>query len=273
MINQFGKEPFKLIFFLKQAENLISHTEIRGISFFFNFRAMRLILFTFLMGLYLPLAAQEDYEVYQGDTINRFDATGKKQGEFRKYYPDGTLFSTAFFKDDIPEGTFKKYYPNGDIQAMLQYTGDSAKMVSFHRNGKVSTTGTYIGTEKQGTWRYFNEAETLSAIEHYKHGSKTGHWQVFFEDGKIASEEHWKENALVDTVKTYFNSGQIKRLLPIVNGKANGIATVFHPNGKVFIKGKYSAGLKHGKWQTFDTDGKLVETQNYIRGSLQESDN
>ena len=48
----------------------------------------------------------QSYKVFKGDTINRLDKQGKKQGLWRKYYSNDSLFSQGVFKDNIHTGTF-----------------------------------------------------------------------------------------------------------------------------------------------------------------------
>ena len=41
----------------------------------------------------------QPYNVFRGDTINRTDAKGLKQGVWKKYYANDSLFSTGQYKD------------------------------------------------------------------------------------------------------------------------------------------------------------------------------
>ena len=58
-------------------------------------------------------ANAQKFNVFKGDTINRTDAKGLKQGLWRKYNSNDVLFSEGVYKDGKHTGTFKIY---SDIQ-------------------------------------------------------------------------------------------------------------------------------------------------------------
>lgn len=47
-----------------------------------------------------------------------------------------------------------------------------------------------------------------------------------------------------------------------------GTWSFYFPDGKVKIKGNYSAGKKEGTWQYYDESGRLVKEENYTQGEL-----
>jgi len=40
------------------------------------------------------------------------------------------------------------------------------------------------------------------------------------------------------------------------NNDFDGITTIYHPEGKVWMKGNYKNGLRDGTWNIFKPDGK-----------------
>ena len=63
----------------------------------------------------------------QTQLINQVDATGKKQGLWKKY--DGTvLVSKGTYKDGYPEGEFTYYYENGSVKAISVFSKDSVPL-------------------------------------------------------------------------------------------------------------------------------------------------
>ena len=70
----------------------------------------KLIPFTFLLlVIFSSNSFSQTFKIFNGDTINRIDAKGLKQGEWRKYYKNDNLFTKGFFVDDIAIGTWKTF--------------------------------------------------------------------------------------------------------------------------------------------------------------------
>jgi len=47
-----------------------------------------------------------------------------------------------------------------------------------------------------------------------------------------------------------------------------GATNMFHPNGKIWMKGNYSNGLQDGRWEIYKEDGSLEKTEVYSKGNL-----
>jgi len=57
----------------------------------------------------------------QNQPVNQVDATGRKQGLWKKY--DGSiLISKGTYKDGLPEGEFTYYYDNGTVKAVTVFS-------------------------------------------------------------------------------------------------------------------------------------------------------
>ena len=61
----------------------------------------------------------QTFVVFKGDTINRKDAKGLKQGIWKKFYRTDSLFSITSFKDNKQTGTTKFYYESGKLKSTL----------------------------------------------------------------------------------------------------------------------------------------------------------
>lgn len=69
----------------------------------------------------------------------------KRNGEEKFYYPDGTLWSTSTYKDDIRHG----------------------KTTSFYENGQLRYMGFYKDGEKSGQWFFYREDGTFEKEINY----------------------------------------------------------------------------------------------------------
>ena len=70
---------------------------------------------------------------------------GKREGEWKAYFPDGRLQSHSFFKDGLSSGPVTVYYSNGN----LRHEG-------FYKNDKHC-----------GEWKWYDEQGNLLRVEDY----------------------------------------------------------------------------------------------------------
>lgn len=70
----------------------------------------------------------------QGKEIN-----GKKEGEWRSWYEDGTQWSLTTFKEGIKEGKTITWFENGQMRYQGSYTNDqrSGKWTFYDQNGQL----------------------------------------------------------------------------------------------------------------------------------------
>ena len=201
----------------------------------------------------------QPFHVHKGDTINRTDASGKKQGLWRKYYRSDSLYSETVFKDDKPVGTARTWYETGGLKAEVSFGKNGrGKGISYFEDGKKMASGNYLGTVKDSTWVYWHEkADTISAIENYKSGKPEGRWQVFYETGILAHEVPYVNGKKHGTVKQYNEDGRLIFEINYVNGVEEGPSTLYYTNGSVREKGIYKNGERDGSWKLFDDKGAV----------------
>lgn len=60
---------------------------------------------------------------------------GKREGQFKGYYPSGNLMSTGVFKDGQREG----------------------RGIVYHENGAISIDGMYKNGKPYGVWKFYDE--------------------------------------------------------------------------------------------------------------------
>lgn len=94
------------------------------------------------------LIAEEQYKqgILEGESTTFYPETGnaaeifiyragKREGPYRKFFPDGNKMTEGTYNSDLLEGDFTLYYPNGKIQLKGQY-----------KNG-----------QQVGNWNYYDE--------------------------------------------------------------------------------------------------------------------
>lgn len=214
----------------------------------------------------------QDFKIFKGDTINRTDSKGLKQGAWKRFYDNDQLFSETIFKNGKPVGVTSMFYKTGEKQGLLTHDkdGKTSRMLSFWQNGKIKATGKYISQEKDSTWNYYSPQDTLTSIENYKAGKPHGVWKNFYPDGKLAEETYYANGMKHGSSKTYFTSGSLKMSAVYKNDSFDGLLIHYHLNGKPFIKGNYVTGLKEGEWLYLNENGIKDSMDVYYNGVLQE---
>jgi len=219
--------------------------------------------------------------VQKNDTIlNYTDINGLKQGHWIMKYPSGKIRYEAYFIDGQPVGEFKKYDTYGNLNAILNYSADGSKADAkfFHRSGKISATGKYVGHEKDSIWLYYADNGILYLQESYKKGQKDGLFIQYTSERVKIEETTWKDGEKHGPWRKYYVSGNIMFDVNYDHGKLNGEGKVYYANGKIQKRGKYVNDLMEGSWLIFDEHGnykkhgycaELAEEQNKTINELE----
>lgn len=204
----------------------------------------------------------------QNDSINKKDASGKKQGHWIKLDDNKKKMYDGHFINDIPVGKFIYYYDTGIpwSETVFSKNGKVAYTKMFDAGGKLKGEGKYVDQKKDSIWKFYNEEGKLLSDEIYVNGLKNGSCKVYYASGQISEEKIWKNGVLDGPCKKYFESGQIKYIGEYVNNKVEGKAVFYYPTGKVNAEGVYKNDLKNGDWKYYKEDGKLERTDPYIDG-------
>lgn len=200
--------------------------------------------------------------------INFTDSQGRKQGLWKKTFPDSQVLRyEGSFKDDKPTGTFKYYYPGGEIRVILVHKGNgrSSATVLFPDGVKMAA-GVYMEEKKDSTWTYYNQFGEKIAVENYIVGKLYGSSLKFHSNGQLLQEKYFENDLENGIFREYFDNGIKSREATYINGSLEGEAAFYHPNGEVRFAGLYYKDAKNGIWKTYDEGGKLIDERRYTKG-------
>lgn len=85
---------------------------------------------------------------------------GKLNGESLTFYPEsGKVTESIEFKNDLKDGDFRKYFPDGSIMTEGKYKNDQlvGDFILYFPNGKIQLKGKYKNGRQIGNWLYFDE--------------------------------------------------------------------------------------------------------------------
>lgn len=100
--------------------------------------------------------------------------------------------------------------------------------------------------------------------------AKNYDWKHFYTTGKLESEGNYLANRKNGIWKHYYKNGNLKELGSYEGGLKKGIWEEYHENGQLKEKGVYiyinhlnHKIEKRGDWKIYDTNGKLIKTEQF----------
>jgi antitoxin component YwqK of YwqJK toxin-antitoxin module len=160
---------------------------------------------------------------------NTIDAQGRKQGLWKYYTQDKTLYYEVTFVNDIKQGPCTRYstafgtiieesnYKNGkrdgfyrryNVKSTLISEGQyinkrkSGKWFTYHPvNGEKKSEGDYIEGKREGLWVYYNSKGKMTAQGEYKAGLREGEWTYYNSNGSVAETITYVKGMLPEEIK------------------------------------------------------------------------
>jgi antitoxin component YwqK of YwqJK toxin-antitoxin module len=162
---------------------------------------------------------------YQGDKINKKDASGKKQGKWIYYgkdrpdegYPIQGKIEEGFYRDDRKEGVWIKYHNDGftpKLKGMYVNHRANGHFVKFHSNGKIKETGFFQNGQYQDSLKRYNEFGQLEYEANYNEsGKEQGKVRFYYPDGKIEFEYYSQNGVPTGNATRYYENGEVKQII------------------------------------------------------------
>ena len=186
--------------------------------------------------------------------VNQTDAKGKKQGPWRKTYPNSSvLVYDGNFKDDMPVGIFTYYFASGAKKAVIEHglKGGKSAVLLYFEDGQLLSDGFYHKEKKDSLWYNYVQSGELISAENYKNDLLQGKSVYYYKEGQLM------EHKL-----------QAERKVNYQAGKLQGVYQQFYYNGKLKTEGTFEKGLKQGIWTEYNSAGQKVATMKYDQDLL-----
>lgn len=241
---------------------------------------IRLLLLLLLSLVSLSVHCQKDVfgnripakkRVIENPVENHTDARGRKQGQWQKFYPNGSVAYRARFVDDLPVDTLVRFYPQGQKMADIIFGKEDQPGVGrfYNRKGKVTAQGFYRGMQKDSIWTYFNDGGDMVSREIYKTGKQHGKTLVFFSSGSVAVETNYAHGLQTGEEKHFFPGGTLQRVITWQDGKRHGDYRLYNTGGILQIRGGYNSGKRDGKWLFYNEKGEKDYELLFNKGEAQ----
>jgi len=233
---------------------------------------MKKLFIIFLFAGFLSKA--QDFFIYKGDTINRADMNGLKQGDwiiFGKNKPgtcfkDSQVVERGKYLDNRKTGTWSEYYCNGNPRSKLTFKGGRPEgyAVMFHENGNVSEEGNWKANRWVGKYRqYDTSAVLIYEFEFNENGIREGRKTVYpvndpVIEGKFCNGAIIKE---YDSSGGYITTDQDDKSKP---GNKDSLALnktrIYNLNGQHTLYNSKKQITKDGVFK----DNRLMDGKAYI---------
>jgi hypothetical protein len=162
---------------------------------------MKFLRFSFLIiiSLFSFNSFAQTFEIQEGDTINLTLANGKKHGFWRYFWANGDLKYEVYYENGEKEGLEIKYY---DIQDCIEFSNTYQKgtlngpSLTFFSNCSTRTEEIYVGGQKNGYERNFDQGGFLLTEGQFVKGELVGSYAHFDKKGIVTYESPTKETTL-----------------------------------------------------------------------------
>lgn len=216
-----------------------------------------------LIWIFFPLivSGQQD--------VNLTDASGLKQGLWKRSYLNGRLMYEGSFKDDKPIGDWRRYHESGVLRALLNHSSqsDTVHVILYDETGNPAAEGYYLGEKKAGRWSYFSENRKISE-EEYTDGLKSGTSRVFYPSGELLEESEWTNGTRNGRYRAFYISGKPFLECMYEDDRRNGFCVTFFPSGSMEVDAYYTDDLPDGEWKYYTEKEELRYVLQYSAGVL-----
>jgi antitoxin component YwqK of YwqJK toxin-antitoxin module len=144
-------------------------------------------------------ANAQTFEIRDGDTINYTDKSGKKQGFWRLFWPNGDLKYEVFYENGEMEGLEIRYF---DAQDCIEFSNTYkdgmlyGPSVTFYPNCSTKVEEMYVAGKKNGYERAYDENGFLLTEAKFEKGELDGSYAHFDKKGYVTYESPTKETTL-----------------------------------------------------------------------------
>ncbi|MCK5169120.1 MAG: hypothetical protein KAQ75_04500 [Bacteroidales bacterium] len=195
----------------------------------------------------------------QNDTLQ----TNNVYKEFK--YKNGNISSEGYLKENMPTGLWKSYYITGIKKS----------------------EGKWSNNKLDSIWIFYDQlGDTIEKINYYI-GKKNGHHYRYYKTdknkNKILSKDLYVNGQRNDKSYFYYENGKIKKVIPYLNDKKQGVGFEYDKKGNIVTITRYrnneiivqeninrysTKGDKDGVWKEFYINGNIKEEKTYLNGKL-----
>lgn len=164
------------------------------------------------------------------------------------------------------------YYPNGQRKSLVTYDHGvlHGPKAAWDMQGELIEEALYEAGKLTGRcYRLFPDRQKV--ISNYKNDLLDGWHQVFYPDhdlfGQVkALEAYYKESLLEGEFSEYNEKGIKTVSIPYIQGKKEGTALLFEPEGRILRSAEFKGDQMHGMAYEYYPDGSIAWAVSLVDG-------
>jgi hypothetical protein len=163
----------------------------------------------------------QEFTLYNGDTINRKDANGRKYGKWivlgsarpGECWQADQKVEEGRYDDNRKTGVWFEYHCNGKVRSRVTFANGRphgpAKV--FHENGKIMEEGNWQNNRWIGTYRlYYDNGQPQHEFVFNESGRRQGNQKYYYESGELAIEGNFENGKESGVIREYYENGDLK---------------------------------------------------------------
>jgi antitoxin component YwqK of YwqJK toxin-antitoxin module len=194
---------------------------------------------------------------------------GRPLGEYKLFYENGKLEEHSTWNNNRNIGDFKRYYTNGNPQQQFIF-GDNGKRNGlqkyYHENGKLAMEVNVLNGQESGVLKRYTQDGALAEEKVFENGTvKQGTSKKYkeVEPQVVVAKDPYDNSVGKESKPTEDKTNKAQAFKP------DGFNTLYDKNGAVTQVGEFSNGrLYDGKWYRYNSDGILIRIEIYKGGKF-----
>ena len=158
--------------------------------------------------------------------------SGKKEGVWKFYFPDGTLSAQEEYLGGELNGIVLNYDFSGNLIAREHWENDViTDSAWYYKDNHLWRKGKYENGVYQGNWIFYHLSGNVQQTGYYDKGVPNGTWKTYDTNGYLVEEGSYRD------------------------GQPDGLWK-FYDHGTLTMYGHYSKGEQVGEWYKVLKNGK-----------------
>ncbi len=240
-------------------------------------------------GMIITLYEYNNDFLISREKINRTDAEGLKQGDWKEFYDNGNIKAEMTYRDDKLHGYYKEYNEKGILTLTMLYddgnlvednVSDDPEIEIVNRyddQGRLIYSGPYkqgtpVGIHREynpldgtitGSYVYNDEGVKVSEGIVNEAGERTGKWKDFYPEGGVKEEGEYIDNRRSGTWKFYSREGKVVQSGGYRNGREDGVWDWYYDDGSLLREEEYYQGRRDGNYIEYSKEGEIISKGQY----------
>ena len=166
--------------------------------------------------------------------------------------------------ETTPIGAFADF-PTGGLKEFYDDNENLVKVRVFNNEGAVLEEGDYAYGVKEGSWITYHPNGFVKTTISYVNGLKQGLSVELDNRGQLLESSTFHNNVLHGSYVKY-NRSRIKEKKQYSNGVLHGLTEIFYDNGEIMEESIYENGKREGIAKWYDQEGNLSIEYTYVNG-------